>query len=1197
MNHENAGSQLSSRDASFPDRFRNLLQYYIACAKEDKDQSVTPSVNDAGTRFIPWPCPSDPWRLNDGEPAVVLSADQVSFAHELRKMGSGGSLLYGYPLYIEASRTLIPLFIWPIEYELHGRELKLRCTPEWPQVNPGYLSTLSLTKEEEREVLDSLDLLDTTDDPSDGLIPDILKRVGEMGLLQNVREPIDPQNIVRWRPPDRHQGGGLYNRAALFAMSRPSYTASLIRDLEEMVESDPTEWMATALGTLLGVREDASDEEQDFVEVVELNEEQRRAVRKAISSPLTAVTGPPGTGKSQIVVSMIADAYMRGRRVLFSSKNNKAVDVVETRVDDLSANPMMVRTGSGSSGRNFRHELAQSLVSMLAFQPSQDDRRNYRSLRTKYDALRRQEGDLWEELRTIRLANSRLLSLHQVQTSFEKDYAPHEWKELLGVKGPPDSEKLTAALKLADKHIADSDIPLNYFSHLGSVSDQLTKALQLADKHVASWDIPSNHFLHLRSASGRLAEGLQLAERHVGGSDTLSGRFSLWRSASKDRKHIESISEAAVTECPAINPCPTDRQSFQVWRNWLLEALSITRKLSVIDRHRKRIQSVATDAVSDCPGLDPCPSDQQSFHTWYAWLLEALSVTKQMGVIDRDRKRIESVATEAVAECPVLERPAENQSFRAWRTWLSRALSIVDPLNAIAGYRRGLAELGESRSRDEVARQLRRVRSDLADSGAKLVAIYARLAPDRLTPSDRRAIGSFRALQDRLGRDRLDSRPYPQIRRDMARLFPDVSRHIPAWCVTNLSARNSFPLEPNLFDLLIIDEASQCDIASALPLLYRSRRAVIIGDPQQLRHITDIERRRDHQLQSTHELAADDPHDHIFAYSQNSLFDLTISRGAIEEVIQLQDHYRSHSHIVGFSNRHWYQNSLRIWTDYGRLKAPPDGKYGIRWTNVSGIAQRSRAGSVFILSEVEAIVGRVIDLLLNQGFDGTVGVVTPFRPQANMIWERISRRVPPDLLSRAEFIVDTAHGFQGDERDIILFSPCVSRDLPSGASYFLKTNENLFNVTVTRARSLLHVVGSREACSESGIPHIQRFASYCTEIERSASSPYETTLASDERVGPWERPLYDALVAKGLNPSPQHPVNQYRLDLAIISGETRIDVEADGESTHLDSRIDTERDSRLESLGWRVVRFWNHQIKDDIDYCVRTVLNLVDRQP
>ena len=89
-------------------------------------------------------------------------------------------------------------------------------------------------------------------------------------------------------------------------------------------------------------------------------------------------------------------------------------------------------------------------------------------------------------------------------------------------------------------------------------------------------------------------------------------------------------------------------------------------------------------------------------------------------------------------------------------------------------------------------------------------------------------------------------------------------------------------------------------------------------------------------------------------------------------------------------------------------------------------------------------------------------------------------------------------------------------------------------------------------------------------------------------------PLYEALVAKGLNPMPQYRVREYRLDLAIVSGETRIDVEADGVSTHLGSQLDAERDARLTEMGWRVVRFWNHQIRDDIDYCVQTVLDLVD---
>lgn len=59
-------------------------------------------------------------------------------------------------------------------------------------------------------------------------------------------------------------------------------------------------------------------------------------------------------------------------------------------------------------------------------------------------------------------------------------------------------------------------------------------------------------------------------------------------------------------------------------------------------------------------------------------------------------------------------------------------------------------------------------------------------------------------------------------------------------CVTNLSIKSAFPLERDLIDLLIIDEASQCDISSALPMIQRSKQIVVIGDPMQLKHITNV---------------------------------------------------------------------------------------------------------------------------------------------------------------------------------------------------------------------------------------------------------------------------------------------------------------------------------------------------------------------
>ena len=142
-----------------PERIKNLLRYYIECVRQDEGQSVHAVLDDKGRQFIPWPFPSALWCLDDADPRITLDPDQSRFADELRRRSGGGTLLYGYPTYIRRQNEVIPLFTWPIEYELNGRELWLHAAPEWPQMNPTYLRTLASTEEEQREILDALGLL------------------------------------------------------------------------------------------------------------------------------------------------------------------------------------------------------------------------------------------------------------------------------------------------------------------------------------------------------------------------------------------------------------------------------------------------------------------------------------------------------------------------------------------------------------------------------------------------------------------------------------------------------------------------------------------------------------------------------------------------------------------------------------------------------------------------------------------------------------------------------------------------------------------------------------------------------------------------------------------------------------------------------------------------------------------------------
>jgi very-short-patch-repair endonuclease len=409
------------------------------------------------------------------------------------------------------------------------------------------------------------------------------------------------------------------------------------------------------------------------------------------------------------------------------------------------------------------------------------------------------------------------------------------------------------------------------------------------------------------------------------------------------------------------------------------------------------------------------------------------------------------------------------------------------------------------------------------------------------------------------------------------------------------------PFEPGYFDLVIIDEASQCDIASALPLLYRAKRSVVIGDPQQLRHISALSRPRDSELQHKYGLVDTRVG---WMYSVSSLYDVAAGVVPSDSIVNLRDHHRSHADIIEFSNRAFYEGRLRVATRYRQLKHPRQGQPGILWQDVQGSVVRPASGGALNRPEAQALLGALRDLLVARGYEGTVGVVTPFRAQAQVLQELVA--ATDDLApfgEKAELLVDTVHRFQGDERDVMFFSPVVSSGTPAGALSFLRSNGNLFNVAITRARGLLHVVGDRTAAANCGVGYLADFAAYVSGLEATSRPPATTPesfspqyppVSRPERVSDWERILYRALYAAGLRPIPQFSVEQYDLDLAIVVGERRLDIEVDGERYHRSwtgelCLRDQLRNMRLIELGWEVRRFWVYEVRDQLDECVEWV--------
>jgi very-short-patch-repair endonuclease len=239
---------------------------------------------------------------------------------------------------------------------------------------------------------------------------------------------------------------------------------------------------------------------------------------------------------------------------------------------------------------------------------------------------------------------------------------------------------------------------------------------------------------------------------------------------------------------------------------------------------------------------------------------------------------------------------------------------------------------------------------------------------------------------------------------------------------------------------------------------------------------------------------------------------------------------------------------------------------------------------------VEAIIDHLDALLVREGYEGSVGVISPFRPQVAALSDAVHARLPPSLLERAELRVGTVDGFQGQERDLVLFSPCIGPSSATSAVTFLQRDWRRFNVAISRARAIAHIFGDLDYARSNNIRVLARLAAFATEPRARVG---EGVFDSE-----WERRVYLALTARGLKPVPQYEIAGRRLDFALFGRhDIKLDLEIDGRQWHSDidgqrKLADHWRDHQLKSLGWRVRRFWVEELAKDMEAC----LALIERE-
>lgn len=235
------------------------------------------------------------------------------------------------------------------------------------------------------------------------------------------------------------------------------------------------------------------------------------------------------------------------------------------------------------------------------------------------------------------------------------------------------------------------------------------------------------------------------------------------------------------------------------------------------------------------------------------------------------------------------------------------------------------------------------------------------------------------------------------------------------------------------FDMTIIDEASQCNTAIALVPILRGKNLMLVGDPQQLNPVILLDEMTNEQLKEKYAISEE------YDYRKNSIYKTYLASDSVSDEILLRSHYRCHPKIVNFNNQKYYNSKLVIFSK-SKEENPLeyiDMKEG--WTDQKNTAPL----------EAEAIVKYASE---NQS--RSIGIITPFVNQKNLIKQKLEE----EHLNNVD--CGTVHAFQGDEKDVILFSTTITDKTYPGTYDWLKNNKELINVATSRARDKLIIYSS-----------------------------------------------------------------------------------------------------------------------------------------
>jgi very-short-patch-repair endonuclease len=555
--------------------------------------------------------------------------------------------------------------------------------------------------------------------------------------------------------------------------------------------------------------------------------------------------------------------------------------------------------------------------------------------------------------------------------------------------------------------------------------------------------------------------------------------------------------------------------------------------------------------------------------------------TRRIRALAGDVARLDELAHRLTAAAPVwagrivasrgdeaVAGPAAT-ALRAWQwrqaeTWLSAITGADDPAT--------------------LQRQLETKLRAAAAATAELASESAWLSvADRLTDAERRALTAWAQALRKVGKG---TGKYAHHWRAIAQQqMAQAQTAVPVWIMPTYRVVESFDASTAMFDVVIVDESSQCDLFS-LAAFGIARKAVVVGDDKQISpQAVGTDESTVHELirQHIHDLPQAELLD-----IKTSLYDLSKMR--FPGVIMLREHFRCLPEIIEFSNQLAYNDGI-----LPLREQPADSA----WHSVIDVHVPDgyrEPGTDTNPPEAGYIVAKIAELCADPRYDGkTFGVISLLGDaQAQLIQGKLIERLGEQEMERRKIRCGNAYHFQGDERHVMFLSAVVAAGEGRRIGAMTKeADRQRMNVAASRARDQMWCIRSISADELHPDDVRGRFIRYCQNPARvdDATRAVEDRFDSD-----FERDVYRQLTVRGYRVKVQHRVGRFRIDLVIEGRRGRLAVELDGDAYHGPDRWEADRNRQavLERLGWTFHRIRGSAYYRDPDAALASLWDRLD---